>query len=149
MISLRTHTRDEDLGWGALMRRLASLDGQKLEVGVFPDEDPEVSEYAIINEFGAPNANIPKRPAFRSTFDRMQDRYSALAGQLLGEVLDGKRTTRDAFRTLGSIAVSDLQRAVERWNTPPNEDSTVENKGFNNPLVNTGRLLKAIAWRIV
>lgn len=49
---------------------------------------------------------------------------------------------------LGEKVVDDLKDAVTNFQTPANAESTIEKKGFNKPLVDTGVMRDSIMYDI-
>lgn len=41
-----------------------------------------------------------------------------------------------------------LRKAMDDWNTPPNAQSTIENKGFNDPWIETGQLQDGVNFKV-
>ena len=101
-----------------------------------------VAEYATYNEFGT--ATIPARPAFRQTIDTHLDEYvDDLADVLLSGV-----APEMALNQLGEQMAKDVSQSIRDWQTPPNADSTVAQKGENNPLIDTESYAKSIVHRV-
>jgi hypothetical protein len=44
--------------------------------------------------------------------------------------------------------VKGLQNEIIAWDTPPNSPQTVEAKGFNDPLINTGKMLESVDFKV-
>ena len=135
---------------------LEGLDGvMSLNVGVLggatnAKTGESVAEYAMDNEYGAPARNIPPRRAIRATFDANIDGWSAGLAELLVDGMRGEGPT-DAATALditGQVMVGDIKRAISEWETPANSEQTIERKGFNAPLRDTGAYLGAIAHRV-
>jgi hypothetical protein len=98
---------------------------------------------AFFNEFGTTRA--PPRPAFRSTISHQ----SKVWGENLGKAIvahnyDGEAALKD----LGQSMRDDLESSIAQWSTPPNAESTIEKKGFNDPLIDTGDMQRAPAYRV-
>lgn len=134
-----------------LLPSLADMQGRVgLAVGVMADATnsmtgQHVAEYAVANEYGSQEKNIPPRPFLRETFDRYQKGY---AGALAEELSDGV-PPETAMRRLGEVMTGDVKAAISTWKTPPNSKETIERKGGRNtPLRDTGSLLKSITYRV-
>ena len=59
-------------------------------------------------------------------------------------------TGKELLTTLGKLGVSDIREEMKRWYKPGNAPLTIDNKkGVNNPLVDTGSLIKHVTWKIL
>jgi len=142
---------DIDKGWGAFRALLRKMKREKptVEVGVF---DPDDVVKAAVNEFGSPANNIPARPFLSSAMDTHRTKHTRSLGEAIGKAVD--RTTQkararidDQLEEVGALAVADIRRSIETWSTPPNEESTIEEKGEDRPLVDTGSMRDSVEWR--
>ena len=144
---------------GEWFDEIAAMDGaQSVFVGVLKGSGPHPSgnsqrlvEIAWWNEFGtrtkAGEVKVPERPALRSTI--IEHRYyREEMMHALKAVLTGKSTTTKEFKRVGLKAETDIKAAYREWLSPPNAESTIEIKGFDNPLIHTGALRQAIAYRL-
>ena len=136
-------TTDRDLGWKKFAASIRAAKGkQTVDVGFFLEE---VAMYAAANEFGT--AHIPSRPFMRSTVDKHRDKYLKMmqaAGLRVGPGL----SPADALIPIANELRNDLINAIQTWRTPPNAASTVDKKGFDAPLVETGQMQRALTWRV-
>lgn len=110
-----------------------------LEVGFFEDarypDGTSVAMVAAINEFGAPNAGIPPRPFFRNMIAENNGHW----GNDLGAIL--KAADYDAPVALGQLGQElsgELVASIDKTTSPGNAESTIAQKGFDRPLVDTG-----------
>lgn len=106
-----------------------------------------IAEVAAWNEFGTSRA--PERSFIRSTMHEQRHAYLATIAALMRRVLRGDITARRAAELLGLQAQSDVRDKITSLREPPNADSTAAKKGSDNPLIDTGQLRKAIAWKEV
>lgn len=141
---MASKSTDKDLGWSDFIKELKELrkhPAGSVDVGFFA---PEIAQRAAFNEFGT--RRIPSRPFIRSTVDANQKKYN-------------KGMTRAGARTAGGMAPAkalipvanqlrnDLINAIITWDDPPNAESTIAQKGANNPLVDTGEMQRNIQIR--
>lgn len=126
--------------------------------------DLTVAEIGVVNEFGTADKRIPARPFVRPTFDRLREELTQDAGKLLVKVvLDRTMTAEQALNILGLKLASAIRSYIVDGSgvPPPNAPSTLARKlarGEWNAghakmgprtLVDTGRMLSAIAWAVV
>jgi hypothetical protein len=145
-------------GFATLAKRAAELKRLNLvaKVGVMSEETHErtsglsVAQLAAIHEFGAPRANIPERSYIRSTYHAEQDALRQMARTLVQRVLMGKMEAEQALNLLGMKLANAIKRAITTGDgiPPPLSPDTIRRKGSSRPLVDTGRLLGAITWKV-
>lgn len=145
-----------DLGpWQRLKRRLEARD-TRVRVGVLSSEGGEqitqsgatILQIALIHEFGAPAAGIPRRSFIRDTVDEKQSEISAATAKLLRQVVTGRMTLERALGLLGAQTVALIRERMRTSIPPPLAPQTVARKGSNVTLIDTGRLLSAITFRV-
>ncbi len=160
---LTSDTEEKDLGFKALLNELKALEKAPFvkvgiigearykpsnKVGSPPSDPPTIVDIATINEFGAPSANIPERPVFRSTHDEKKGSWGRLTEKLLDGIMTGKGTVRNALSILGIKIQSDIRQKYVDIATPPNKPKTIERKGSSNPLIDTGRTRQSVQFEV-
>lgn len=139
------------------LRIVALLDGlidSRVEIGILAEEGTQVidengttlAQIVKWNEFGT--TEIPARPAFRQF---ASSDASTRAGQQLTEDLQRALTPEDAEMALarfGERMAEGLWQTIDNFITPPNAEATVKAKGFNKPLIRTGRMRDSVAWAL-
>jgi phage gpG-like protein len=144
-------TKVVDKGYDQIRTNIEAVKKSSIEVGVFAGaETPtgeSVAEYAIANEFGYDPHNLPARPFLSTTFDQNRRQYIAIENRLFGDVFTGKSTLRGAMIKLGTRMVNDVKKKITEIQTPRNADSTIAQKGVNNPLIDEGTLRNSIWFK--
>ena len=119
------------------LRLLAARPSVRIEAGIIHgeryDDGTPVAYAAAINEYGYPAGGIPERPAWRAAAEAIKER---LRGTPLPNALEADRIGRDAVET--------LKKTITEWSEPPNAPSTVARKGFDDPLIETRKLVDSI-----
>jgi len=117
----------------------------KIEVGFFEGEKypdgKSVAKVAAFNEFGG--GHTPPRPFMRT----LAQNHRKIWRKILQDELPKEEDAHTALATLAEYMVDDLKDYIRIWTYPPNAPSTVKKKGFNNPLVDTGRMMNSVDWR--
>lgn len=140
----------------AIRRRMADVAisvGVQSDAGVHKDEDGSssgttVAEIYYWNEFGT--ERIPERPTLRPTFIDQRQKYISILGKISAKAMNERSyNMKQAMGKLGEVAQQDIQAAIIELKTPPNAQSTIEAKGSDNPLVDTGQLVSSIRWAYV
>lgn len=153
---------ERDLGLDKLLRELSAPNRSiTLKVGVVGpgatnSHDTESgltnAALAVIHEFGAPGAGIPERSFIRSTIDMNRHEYmDVLLPKLVRGILEGRFSFYQALELLGQRMAADIKKRItEGAGIPPAlQPETIDRKGSDRPLVDTGRLLGAITYAVI
>lgn len=103
-----------------------------------------VAVVALKNEYGVPERNVPPRPFMAYTFDKCIKKWVRIVQDKLPQNLDIKET----MEIVGQQAVKDMRYTIEWWQIPPNAPSTIRNKGFNNPLIDTRTMIDSVRMEV-
>jgi hypothetical protein len=127
-----------DRGARRIFARIANIRGKGsvAKVGLIGD----LADRATHNEFGAPRANVPERSFIRSTFDEERPNMLRIRNNLMEAILFGSTTVKEALLIVALYLESKIKQKIVELSDPPNAPSTIEKKGFNNPLVETLRM---------
>lgn len=143
-----------------------------LEVGIFAPEGSEEYMIAMVNEFGCDitvtdkmrkylaatglhlkatttQVKIPERSFIRAGYDANQDGLTKIVEGLLPRVIHMTMSTEQFYGIVGEYIVGKLHEYVQSLNSPPNHPYTIEKKGSDHPLINTGRMNQSITYRVV
>lgn len=115
-----------------------------LENAKYPD-GTQVALIAAIQDFGAPSRNIPPRPFFRNMVKDKSPEWSKAIANLL------KANNYDARKTLdqtGQAIVGQLKDSIIEGAWVANAPSTVKQKGFDKPLIDTSHLLNSVDYEV-
>lgn len=138
----------------ALIKRLDSLNGTEIDVGFFEDDKygPEngnlhVAQVAAYNEFGT--SLVPSRPFMSETFgDAMNQIHIGLGMKKVFEsVLTNGRSTQRLLRQLGMDVGDMIQASIDDY-PGRNSERWAAVKGFNDPLLYTGKMLNSVKFMI-
>lgn len=118
--------------------------GSKKSAGINEDGNYIVYFYLL------DKARIPARPFIRTALKNNKQKYQrCVKAGIDGIVYDGK-TGKQLLTQLGKLGVSDIRASIKNWTKPGNAPLTIDNKrGTNNPLVDTGELIKKVTYMIV
>ncbi|EOS9812385.1 hypothetical protein ACNKWM_004835 [Salmonella enterica subsp. diarizonae serovar 16:z10:e,n,x,z15] len=88
---------------------------------------------------------IPSRPFFRKMIEHKSPEWGEKMATLL--------RTNDfdmeiALHKLGEHIQGELQMFIRDWKKPPNAASTVRKKGFNNPLMENGDMMRSVDYSV-
>lgn len=105
-----------------------------------------------IQSHGSPLWHIPPRPVLEPSVEANKERIAKQLANASKAALKGDEMKRDAsLEKAGIIA----ENAAKRWfenpenNWPPNAPATIQQKGSDKPLIDTGEMRKAITHVVV
>lgn len=143
-------------GWEKIKKNLLQANQESLKLGWFEDAryGPEndnlpVATVARFMEEGDP-VKYPPRPFIRVGFlPRLKaPEYVPLFQSAITSVLEGKATFKQAYTKMGPVLAKGLQNEIIGWDTPPNSARTIAEKGFNDPLIDTGKMLESVDFKV-
>ena len=110
------------------------------------DDGTPLATVAAVNEFGSREANIPERPFFRQAIANMEDGVPAI---IRGRI-DPQRMVVDErlANQVGAYAAGQVQERITDLREPPNSPHTIEAKGSDNPLIDTGFMRQSATWEV-
>jgi len=140
--------------WDKIKRNI--LVGNDLEVstGFFEgsiygseNNNAQVAQIARDNEEGT--VKNPTRPFMRVGFGgKVAKQLPELFRASMKRIAEGKTTFRQEYTKLGPILTSEMKQSIIEWSTPPNSPSTIAEKGFNDPLIKTGKMLESVESKV-
>ena len=114
-----------------------------------PVKDPNpmsLAQIAVTHEFGAPEQNIPERPALRGGIKRGIPKFNDINRDSLRKVVLGELTVEQALGRLGAAAQGEVQREFIVGGFVPNKPETLRRKGSSRPLIDIGQYRQSITW---
>lgn len=105
-----------------------------------------VATVAAMHEFGT--GGQEERSFLRSSFDEHQKKYIKMAQKLVKKVVEKGGTIEKVAALIGQEAEFDVVDKINAISTPGNADSTIARKGFDNPLIETGKLKQSIRFEV-
>lgn len=136
-------TRDVDKGRRRLRRLMRQLDAGEVVVGALDEENAAKLAFA---EFGT--ATAPPRPVVRQTLDANARRYGDMMEREVLAGIDGKKSAPNVLDAVGRAFMKDLRQAILDFSTPGNAPSTIAAKGKDDPLVDSGELVRGIVYKV-
>lgn len=154
-MKLKAKIEDSDRGWGSVFKRVKEARSGRVKVGVLADDARgsddhgglTVAELAALLHFGT--EDIPARPWLAIAFDQQRQALTDMGTKLLGKViLEGMRLEQ-ALGLMGAKLSAEAKKVITiGGQLAPNAPATIEAKGSDRPLVDTGRLVNANTWVI-
>lgn len=146
--------------WEAIRARVAELGRATVRAGVIganaehlhPGATLTNGELALLHELGNPSTGLPARSFVRRTFEDPAFRATVgtLQRRLAKAVIEGKMSRDRALSLLGALASSGIQSTITEHKVEPElAKATIEAKGSDVPLVDTGQLAGSVTWELV
>lgn len=139
-----------------LINRTALLDGMAVDVGFFEDDryGPEnnnlpVATVAAMNEFGT--SLNPSRPFMEDTFRDKANKLniSAAMRTVMKVTILGNGSLTRVLKILGSLASEAMRFEIQAYASEGgNSKATIERKGRDSPLIDTGKMLESVKFVI-
>ena len=146
--------KDVDHGYTELVKRVFAMGAPDIDVGVLENkgadkaegDDVRVVDVASWAEFGTDTQ--PERSWLRAFFDEHKEECRNKLADLLKKVIEGTLTEDQALEQFGLWAVGQIQKRIADGIAPENAPSTIEKKGSDKPLIDTGVFRSAISYRV-
>lgn len=139
----------KDRGLKIIQQNIRRLGGLAVKVGVFSQQvyrsGATMTEVALYNEYGL---GVPERSFLRSTVDVNGEKIGALVERAEAQVAKGRTTPHAALVPVGKALVRMVVRTIDDFVPPPNAQTTIDKKGFDHPLIETGAMRKGVEYRI-
>lgn len=149
---------DRDLGFRALMRRLADANVSAVTVGVHSDDGENTAEgggnltvldVATFHEFGT--MTIPERSFIRAGVDQNERVIRSLIKNVSRAIVSNRKrmSPRRALEIIGADITRKIQGRIRDGIDPPLAASTLARKGGKTtPLIDTGQLIQSITFQV-
>lgn len=154
----RSGVKFVDKGLARIVASVARTGSRSVHVGLvgavaseIHHDDITVTEVGLINEFGSRAAGVPERSFLRSTLAENRTEFKNFTGYLARLIVIGSMTPDRALDTLGQVFAEKVRHKIldNGGVQPGNADSTIRQKGFDHPLLETGHLASAISYVVV
>ena len=113
-----------------------------LDGSTFYENGQNVPTVASFNEFGTTKS--PARPFFSASVIQSENETRRIVKKGLKKKQDNKQTLSE----LGKSLQEAIQLNIVDWSEPPNAPSTVARKGFNDPLIETGKMFDSVEYKV-
>lgn len=139
-----------------VIKNLKKLRNYKLTVGWFDatyEDGTPVEQVAMIQEFGAPEKNIPPRPFMRTAKMEHEKEWKDQLAKAMKKVHTGRVNQEEALEELGDTIVKDIKQAIMDVTFPPLKPATIKNrrrKGnySEKPLIDTKHMFDTLKFEV-
>lgn len=138
-------------GLEMLKKNLQKQMSMELELGFFPEaryeDGTQVAQVAQWNFEGS--VTNPPRPAFQQSILAPIERgqYKKMFDASIARALSRGSFTAE-YNVIGKQLQAILRQSIIDWSTPPNSPRTIAEKGFNDPLIETGLMRDSVDYKV-
>lgn len=155
-VSIKSDTRL----WQKMRRNLLRGGDKEVRVGWMEDnmhptgiptaQVAQLNEEGHINGVGSkfPGTMTPPRPFMRTGFVPKAAQMFPSFLPMVNQVAMGTTTWTKAHQQMGIKLKSTLQGVIEAWSSPANSPATVDLKGRNDPLIDSGWMLDTVQYKV-
>ena len=143
--------KDFQLAKKELERELKKFRGSKaVTVGIHegaatvPNGDINMATLGAVLNFGTDNGRIPPRPWLEPGVASGTQEYL----QIISDGIKNGGSLESVLDIVGVVAVGKVQEFMTELSSPANAASTIEAKGSDNPLIDTGALRASVTYQI-
>lgn len=95
-----------------------------------------------------PSVKIPERSFLRNGHDENAERIIKQTERALGQVIAGEMSMDSMYKLYGRQMSTAIRKYMRDLSNPPNSSATILAKGSSNPLVDTGKLVQSITYKV-
>lgn len=150
-------TRKKDLGIGKLREQIAELQKTKILIGVQGEKAQEIHPQAKVKigllafwlHYGT--KRMPARPYVDRAIAMLRKRAYPIMKRAMSDLVDGRaKTVAESLAPLGAAGVEQVEHeiATSRDWAAPLAQATIDRKGHDQPLVETGVIRGATSYTI-
>lgn len=139
-----------DKAWKQHVKQMRELARTEIAVGVLGESGSHMVNIAIWNHMGTRlhgKQHTPPRPYMDETMVRIENELHRRNSQAILLIQSGM-PVRQALNRVGIWVQGEMQQTIADFSDPPNAQSTIKKKGFDNPLIESGGLRQAIAFTV-
>lgn len=144
---------------------LKQLDGKKVEAGWFESDryggtandaiGQPVAKIARINNYGATIKRdgkvvgiIPARGFMQGAWLAFSRNRNAVQKKMTDQMLNKGKTPQQALGMVGNLLEGEIVKSIRDGGWEPNAQSTIDKKGFDKPLIDSGHMWKTVNSKV-
>lgn len=105
------------------------------------DDEASIIEVALKNNYGL---GVPRRAFMDLASKSMEDTFIKVMHELGPKILSGEADVEKVLDVAGLMAEDDVRNAIREGNWRPNSPATIERKGSDVPLIDTGTMVNRV-----
>ena len=106
----------------------------------------DILDIAMFNELGT--SRVPSRPFMRQSVDSNEGAISGFCKSRIKSLADGSKDAEQILKEIGVMQVGLVQKTIKDGDFVPNAPSTIERKGSDKPLIDTGQMRQSVHYVI-
>ena len=130
---------------GKKIKQSASVEVGFMEDATYEDGTP-VALVAMIQDYGAPAANIPPRPFFRNMIQAESEHWGEDLATLLKST---DYNSEQALDLMGKEIAGELRDSINEFDSVPLAPATIASKGFDKQLIHTADMFRNVDHRVI
>ena len=107
-------------------------------------ETVPTAQVAAWNEWGDQDKGRPPRPFFRNMVQAKKGGW----GKSLANIMKNTGNMEQSMALMGEGIKGQLQSSINEFTDPPLAESTIKEKGFDKPLIDTAEMLRAVDFQV-
>lgn len=129
-----------------MLKELAGLEVRiGFQHGEVTEDGTDICDIAAWNELGT--EHIPSRPFLRMSVDENVDKINHFLQMQKSALLSGK-DAEQILKEIGLFQKDLIQEKITEGTFVPNADITIQRKGSDKPLIDTGRMRQSVNYVI-
>lgn len=160
MFKLSVKFKKDTREWERMKARLMKTAPRQIDVGWFEEAKYEngipVAWIAMLNEYGYMTSGKyqgwhPPRPFFRSFLKEYITNTVLVSSNIapkMAAVAEGRMTWAALHKDIGEQLVAWVRKKILETKNPQNTPLTISLKGFNDPLIETGRMYDTVRYKL-
>lgn len=132
----------------ALVKTTISVGIPKEEITQKDGQTLFLADIANKNNFGSFSQNIPARPFGTTTIPRYKEQIQKIIQIQMNDILEKNKDVRKGFDAIGAVCSGYMKKNLTDGEWKANAQYTIEMKGSDQPLIDTGQMRQSITWRV-
>lgn len=140
-------------GLAALKRKMKTITEYSAQAGYYDNKHPTAgisyAYLASIHEYGTRDGRIPQRDFITQAYLDWMMSAKGDAEKAARDIIYKGIPVRVVLKKMAEEGATFITNAAYTFNSPSNAASTIRNKGFDNPLIETGKLANGVKNKVV
>lgn len=140
-------------GLAALKKKIKTMSQYSAQAGYYDNKHPTAgisyAYLASIHEYGTRDGRIPQRDFITKAYLDWATSINDEAKKAAISIIYKGIPVRTALKGIADDGALFITNAAYSFDSPANAASTIQNKGFDNPLIETGKLANGVKSKVV
>ncbi len=153
MIKTYSKVKSNLRGLAALKKKMKSITQYSAQAGYYDNKHPTAgisyAYLASIHEYGTRDGRIPQRDFITRAYLDWATSIKDDAEKAARDIIYRGVPVRTALKKIADEGAVFITNAAYSFDSPANAASTIRKKGFDNPLIETGKLANGVKTKVV